>query len=69
MKFVRVNEAEYFRLMCTVFEEVIKDYGSDSNRECLTVFSNRVHTKLFSKGRNETTENVRKTMREVFGVG
>ena len=69
MKVVRVNELQHFQIMCTVFEEVISDYKTEQCKECLTKFTNRVHAKMFSKGRLETSENVRKTMREVFKVG
>lgn len=69
MKRVTVNELQHFQIMCTVFEEVISDYKTEQCKECLTKFTNRVHAKMFSKGRLETTENVRKTMREVFKVG
>ena len=69
MKKVSVNELQHFQIMCTVFEEIIGDYHNDECKECLTKFTNRVHAKMFSKGRLETTENVRKTMREVFKVG
>lgn len=69
MKRVTVNELQHFQIMCTVFEEVIRDYKTEQCKECLTKFTNRVHAKMFSKGRLETSENVRKTMREVFKVG
>ena len=69
MKKVSVNELQHFQIMCTVFEEVISDYKTEQCKECLTKFTNRVHAKMFSKGRLETSENVRKTMREVFKVG
>lgn len=69
MKFVRVNELEHFQIMCTVFEEIISDYRSEECRECLTKFTNKVHAKMFSKGKLETSENVRKTMREVLKIG
>lgn len=69
MKFVRVNELEHFQIMCTVFEEIISDYRSEENKECLTKFTNKVHAKMFSKGKLETSENVRKTMREVLKIG
>ena len=69
MKFVRINEAEHFKLMCTIFEEVIEEHHNEECKMALTMFSNRVHAKLFSKGRLETTENVRKVMKEVFQVG
>lgn len=69
MKRVTVNELQHFQIMCTVFEEVISDYKTEQCKECLTKFTNRVHAKMFSKGRLETSENVRKTMREVFKVG
>ena len=69
MKRVTVNELQHFQIMCTVFEEVISDYKTEQCKECLTKFTNRVHAKMFSKGRLETSENVRKTMREVFRVG
>ena len=55
--------------MCTVFEEVITDHHTDECKDCLVKFTNKVHAKMFSKGRMETTENVRKTMKEVFRVG
>lgn len=69
MKFVRVNEAEQFQLQSTVFEEVIRDFRSDECRDCLVAFSNKLHAKMFSKGKKETTQRVRETMREVFGIG
>ncbi len=69
MKRVTVNQLQHFQIMCTVFEEVISDYKTEQCKECLTKFTNRVHAKMFSKGRLETSENVRKTMREVFKVG
>lgn len=69
MKFVRVNELEHFQIMCTVFEEIISDYRSEECKECLTKFTNKVHAKMFSKGKLETSENVRKTMREVLKIG
>lgn len=69
MKFVRVNEAEMFQIQLSVFEETIKDYHTDECREALTAFSNKLHTKLFSKSRKETSQRVRETMREVFGIG
>lgn len=69
MKFVRVNELEHFQIMCTVFEEVISDYRSEECKECLTKFTNKVHAKMFSKGKLETSENVRKTVREVLKIG
>lgn len=69
MKFVRVNELEHFQIMCTVFEEIISDYRSEECKECLTKFTNKVHSKMFSKGKLETSENVRKTMREVLKIG
>lgn len=69
MKRVTVNELQHFQIMCTVFEEVISDYKTEQCKECLTKFTNRVHAKMFSEGRLETSENVRKTMREVFKVG
>ena len=68
MKRVTVNELQHFQIMCTVFEEVISDYKTEQCKECLTKFTNRVHAKMFAKGRLETSENVRKTMREVFKV-
>ena len=69
MKRVTVNELQHFQIMCTVFEEVISDYKTEQCKECLTKFTNRVHAKMFSKGKLETSENVRKTMREVFKGG
>lgn len=69
MKRVTVNQLQHFQIMCTVYEEVISDYKTEQCKECLTKFTNRVHAKMFSKGRLETSENVRKTMREVFKVG
>ena len=69
MKFVRVNELQHFQLMCTVFEEVIGDYRNEQCKECLTKFTNLVHAKMFSKGKLETSENVRKTMKEVLKIG
>lgn len=69
MKRVTVNELQHFQIMCTIFEEVISDHHTDECRDCLIKFTNRVHAKMFSKGRLETTENVRKTMKEVFRVG
>ena len=69
MKRVTVNELQHFQIMCTVFEEVISDYKTEQCKECLTKFTNRVHAKMFSKGRLETSENVRKTMKEVLKIG
>lgn len=68
MKAVRVNEAEFLRIMVTVFEEVSKEYRSDECGRCATMLCNLAHKKLFSppKARQETTERARQILREII---
>lgn len=67
---VRIGKREHFKIMSSVFEEVIDnpDYKTDKIREALTLFSNKAHKKIFSSAaeRGRISPRVERITREVL---
>lgn len=69
-KRITISEREHFRIMASVFEEVITmpEHKSDKVKEALIVFSNKAHKKMFSPQaeRLRVSQRVDKVTKEVL---
>ena len=69
-KRITISEREHFRIMTSVFEEVITmpEHKSDRVKEALIVFSNMAHKKMFlpKAERLRVSQRVDKVTKEVL---
>lgn len=69
-KRITITEREHFRIMTSVFDEVINepDFKTDKAKDALILFSNKAHKKMFlpKEERIRVSQRVDKVTKEVL---
>ena len=69
-KRITITEREHFRIMTSVFDEVINepDFKTDKVKDALILFSNKAHKKMFlpKEERERVSQRVDKVTKEVL---